>query len=580
MNVDDDAKDLRPGESLEERDPDTDVRVLGTTEQGRAASAFLLALSRAARSFLLYDPGNEAIRTFLEAVRTTADAYTKAFGDLDLKVRPFELGLGPEIVYVDTDRERSLAFRLYRDGVRRVVVGADVTWHEVLKFLEVISVRYTGIRQTEDDMVVLLWKAGFTNIQVEAVEGVVEDEGAEPTIAASSTGHYVSTPDDFDLPAPELPVEGEVMWQALPSFMLEAITAEDASTLLPEHCVRLADELLTGAVSPRHPLALEEVVPIIRELRDFLLAEGTLDPLLAVVRRLMAAEFTSPEDRARRDELASSFLDPRSVGRLLRSMPRDRPEAPKEMIQLLEEVPGDHLPTLLATQSTERSEHVRAVAAQLIEHYVPHRYDWMVARLPTLDDELASILVRAMARAYPDRTVDIVSSVADRPSPDLQLEALGLLDGAPMGPASLRILSQYLSSTHEVVRIRTLALVSRRGLRALYGPILERVKREGLRLSEAEGTAAGEALVRADPAKAFDQFREWATPPRFFQFVPPGQKMLHWVAVSGLAFIPLDDAEKLIQGVAKQADNESNAALGRHCVAMMVKRRRLARGMA
>ena len=37
---------------------------------------------------------------------------------------------GAEVVYLERNRERSLAFRLFRDGVRRLTISPDVAWEE------------------------------------------------------------------------------------------------------------------------------------------------------------------------------------------------------------------------------------------------------------------------------------------------------------------------------------------------------------------------------------------------------------------------------------------------------------------
>ena len=71
---------------------------LGASPRGTAANSVLLALSRAARSFLLYEPSNEAIRIFLENLRRASDGFLAEFGELDLQVRPFENAQAGEIV--------------------------------------------------------------------------------------------------------------------------------------------------------------------------------------------------------------------------------------------------------------------------------------------------------------------------------------------------------------------------------------------------------------------------------------------------------------------------------------------------
>lgn len=567
---------------LEEMEPflgEEEARVLGQTDAGRAASAVMLAVARAARSFLLYDPSNEAIRHFLEAVRATWGAYFPVSGDLDLKVRPFEMTLGNEVVYLDTDRERSLAFRLYRDGVRRFIIQADVDWHEILKFLEVVSVRYTGIRQTEDDMVVLLWKAGFQHIQFEAIEGVAEDEGAEP-MAQHSAGHQAEAPEDFDLPPPVLPQGVPVQFTAIPDVAKDALCAEDASTAVPDLCVRLADALMSGLTRPRRPLAMEEVVPIVRELRDFLLAEGTLDPAIAVVRRLLATPLRDPVQAQARDELAKSFLDVRGISRLLRSIPRDIDYTPPELLELLDSVPGDHLPTVFQAMEAERNDNVRRAARRLIGHYVPTRAEWMMAQIPKLDDFTVVQLVHAIAEVHPDRGADLVNAIAERADPALQDAAMAVLANTPLSPQVVKLLNGYVTAPSEATRLRALEVIGKRVVRLSFPVVLERVRRDWLRLSDLEAATAGETLARVDPARALTVFQEWLTPPKFFQLQPPGTKTWTWVAVSGLVLLPGDDAEKLIRSAEKQAEKQGWSEVARHCVQSMIRRRRLARGGA
>ena len=137
----------------------------GASEQGKAAAKSLGAMDRAARSFTLYDPGNAAVSHFLEEIEQNFRSYLDAYGAMDLRVRPYELLIEDEVIYEDEDRERSLAFKLFRDGVRRLVIERNAPWEEILQLLQILSVRFTGIRSNEDDMVTLLWKAGFKNIE-------------------------------------------------------------------------------------------------------------------------------------------------------------------------------------------------------------------------------------------------------------------------------------------------------------------------------------------------------------------------------------------------------------------------------
>src|SRR5215468_1714429 len=182
------------GETLEEV-------AIGGTPAGRAANAALRCFSKAARAFTLYDSQNEAVRRFLQEYRDAVGAYLSAHGPLDLEVRQFELALKGEVVHAEKDREKSLAYRLYRDGIRRLLIQPNASWDEQLKLLEVVSVRFIGVRQQEEDVVTLLTRAAFRSISFDAGAGVVaaeKDEEARPRPAARAFAP------DFDGPPPPL----------------------------------------------------------------------------------------------------------------------------------------------------------------------------------------------------------------------------------------------------------------------------------------------------------------------------------------------------------------------------------------
>src|SRR5438045_7120179 len=130
-----------------------DEVAIGGTPAGRAANAALRAFSKAARSFTLYDPQNEAVRRFLREYKDGVAAYLTTHGALDLEVRQFELALKGEVVHSEKDREKSLAYRLYRDGIRRLVIQPGATWEEQLKLLEILSVRFLGVRKQAEGVV-------------------------------------------------------------------------------------------------------------------------------------------------------------------------------------------------------------------------------------------------------------------------------------------------------------------------------------------------------------------------------------------------------------------------------------------
>jgi len=129
----------------------------------RVAEALTL-LARTARSFSLYDINNDAIRNFIDRLQLSFETILATDPEIALELSLFEIRWQGEVVYLDRDWERSLAFRLYRDGVRTVTFRRGFGWRDLALLLEILSIRYTGVNQNEEDLVTLLWKAGLRRL--------------------------------------------------------------------------------------------------------------------------------------------------------------------------------------------------------------------------------------------------------------------------------------------------------------------------------------------------------------------------------------------------------------------------------
>ncbi|MCK6502920.1 hypothetical protein L6R53_05905 [Myxococcota bacterium] len=581
---------------------------VGGTDLARGINDGLRALARAARSFLLYDPGNEAIRVFLDQYRRemleAVQAVTHAGHPegVDLVVRPFELAWLGEVVYLERDRERSLAFRMFRDGVRRLTLGPAVTWDELLRLLQILSIRFTGVRQQEEDIVTLLWKAGFQGIEIVAVEGFVpeddaRDDGVMDALEVAGQGEerartgrararraggeaasqehvnasFVDAPPDFDLPIPPSLEPGRLLPMEIPQEALEELRHEAGSLSLPDHCVRLVTEMFRLVADPTDPTDWSDVAHLADEVRDFLLSEGQLEPLLALVRALEDLRAVDPR---RFDGVTSGFVDARALRRIIRSIPAAHTRPPPELLWLLDHLPGDHLATCLEVLATERGTSARRIVRQLVERFVTERPEVVLGRMRLEDPAVAADLLRAFCEAVPSRALEAVGIAVERGDADLAFEGLRVLERQDVGPALSQALLGLLESGLEEVRLRVLEQVAGRHMQALYPQVLEiLLRRTRGDMTPAEATAFGTTLVVLDPQRAATQLTEWIRPKgllkRFFHD-PIGHRWLQWAAVSGLALVPGEEPEKVIRWLAERAGSE----LADHCSRTLARRRR------
>ncbi len=544
------------------------------SEMGRDASELLRVFAHTIRSFILYDAGNERIHGFLEDVRAKFEHFLSTYGTLPLEIRPWEIAVNDEVVYSDPDRERSLAFRLYRDGVRRLVLQPEVEWNELVCLIGILSVRYKGIRTQEDDVVTLLWRAGFTHVELTAIEGVVaceEDPGETIPTAGGRPGprnpmqaSIFNAPYAFDSPWPSFTERAVPQHRQIPNTLLTRIADEDSEAALPKECILLARELLAGLGDPDDPLTAEDVAPVLREMSAFLASEHLVDGLMQLARTV--AE-TIPTDAPARGELLRACADPEVVRRLIERHAREGQSAPPELIELLSFAPGDHLGTLIDLFVASPRAQPPPAVTQLLESQARGNTSRIVERLATLEGEKAVALLNVAARGDPAGASDAAVVALARPEQELQLAALAVLDGATYGAKVGRALVATLSSPFADVRAQAIEILSRQRERRAFAPLLDRLRRGGTDVTVAEARAIGTALARFEPEKARPLFREWLRPPGLLSRIAPGQTPLRWAAVSGLSLLPGQDSEDLLVWLSAHASDElkleSEATLAR-----------------
>ena len=555
-------------------------RQLGSTPAARAANSALLAMSRAARSFLLYDPSNEAIRTFLEDLKAKFGAFTEQYGAMELDVRPFELVYQGDIIYLERDRERSLAFKMFRDGVRRLSVQDGVTWDELLRLLEILSIRYTGVRQQEDDIVTLLWKAGFKNIEIEAVEGVMPDEeeeiddamgeGGQPTEKKTSYGAQVEAPADRDLPLPKFYRAGRLRYRELDQHEIDGLLSEVDARNLAVNALTLAEDMLEVVKNPTDPTVLDDIMSYLDEIRDFLLAEEQLGHLSRLVVMLQK---TFPDEPELIEPMLHRFSGPEALRRILKSIQKNHSSPPPELLELMGMIPADHLDQCINLLAMERNQTSRRILRHLVEHFIGGREVWFIQRLLEVDDPaVAADMLRCAGRVIPDSVYEFAPELASKGDAEVQDELLYHIEAADH-PEVDKALLQLLDSDSEGVRIRTIdAMAVRQDTRA-YRNLVDSVQERAFgKLSVREAESVGKAMATLQPNQARVLFVDWVKPRNLIRrwFGRPGQKMLAWTALAGLEIITDEDYDKYIEWLAKRTSDD----LYKRCRACLVHRRR------
>jgi hypothetical protein len=555
--------DVMPPEGAE---PPLEERRVAGSPHAVAANAAVLALTRAARSFTLYDPANKVVRTLIADYRDRFRAVLDGFGPLVLHVHPYELTLGREVVYLERDRERSLSFRLFRDGVRKVAFAAETTWDELLRLLQILSIRYTGVRQQEDDLVTLLRKAGFDGIHVAAIEGFVpEEEQKEPPLDADvlrGTRDHYDPPPQWDLPLPPFPEAAPLRYRPVAPELLARLGAEEAEETVAKHALRAVGELLQAS----GPHDLQAVLAFALEVREYLLVEQRSD-LLVELARLVGSALTGTPEAA--SAFLETWLDARTLRALLSTLRPDETEVPPHLAELLDAAPGATLDRMIDLLTEEADGPRAPLLRRLVVRGCRHAPQTLAARLHGASGTPAVVLLRLLAEVDPPAALHAAVEATTADDAVLQGEVLKHLEAAAFTPEIARGLHHLVESRHEPVRLAALPVMAARGGPRVFPALRAHVEKHALRLSAAEAAAAGQALARASSRSALETFGEWLRPKGGgllgklvkMPAAPPIQR----VALAGLRVLPGAEAEALLELLADHGEAalrpEAEAAL-------------------
>ena len=159
------------------------------------ASEVLQSLSKAMKALKLYPDTSPIKQKFISDLKDKFSTFLEEYGDLILNVRQSELLYLGDVVYSQPAREESIAFRLYGDGIKEIIFSEGLDEREILDFIDVVKVDYTG-ETADDDIVTRLWEKEFKNIRHTVVEEGGEGEAvagqpqppAEGTLSKPASG--------------------------------------------------------------------------------------------------------------------------------------------------------------------------------------------------------------------------------------------------------------------------------------------------------------------------------------------------------------------------------------------------------
>ncbi|MGD2071241.1 MAG: hypothetical protein PVI57_21410, partial [Gemmatimonadota bacterium] len=343
-----------------------------------------VTLGKALRAFQLYDENNPVYKRFLSAL---AEAFQPIWGELDhlhVQVAEDALLLEGEEVYRSQSRSDSLAFLLYKDGIRDVTFLPGIEGDELPRLLSVLQ-RARNLRPEGDDLLTILWEEDLEHFRYHYVDLLAEGVDL-PYAGAGHTQQELKNVLEAEAPeaAPEGGVEEEEADRTIQredfNPTLYSLDRREMEQLEREIHREMGRDLRSDVLSalfdrleePRHRERQSEILGIFQQLLPNFLSRGELEAardVLEEVRRLESSE--DAFDEARLDEaraLVDAISAPESMDELVRSLEDGtiRP-SPAELSAFLSHLRGAALPTLLKAAETSEIKDLRPIMREAVQ---------------------------------------------------------------------------------------------------------------------------------------------------------------------------------------------------------------------
>ena len=447
----------------------------------------LRAFVKAIRATQMYLPNNPI---YQRAVDTTRAAFKPMWEEIDLiEMSVTETALMWEgvAVYTNTNKSDSLAWLLFKDGIRALTLRPGVEDAELVPFLEVINKGRTLPQDAEDDLLTLLWEYDFQFLQYQFVEML--QEGVAPVQAGGTAGLVASAPTE-DLASQQNTRRQQVQEEAEEAVnQSKVVRLEDFDSTLyfldeaevayikDQVAHEYSQDLRANAMAILYDLfetqtekeIREEILSILESFPPYLMAAGDLRAVAEMLREAkvlaLRARNLDPAHRDRLDQFAKVLSEPAVVEEMLQALEEAITPPPEaDLAELFRELRGTALEPVLAWLPRITKENIR----QMLERVVTRLAEAFPADvhkiLGTPESAALSGAVALAGRLKMQSAVAGLGVSLGHADAGIRLASAQAL-GAIGSPGALQAMEKGLTDADREVRLFTVRTAAEKGYR-------------------------------------------------------------------------------------------------------------------
>jgi len=424
-----DARDQPVETSLDWDDP-------STLPVGEVKELFV-SLGKALRAQQLYDANNPVYQRFVAQLEQGLESLWGKMDRVQVQVEEDRLTWMGEEVYQRATRSDSLAFLLYKDGIREFTILEGIEKDELPALLQVLN-RARDLRPEGDDLLTILWESDLRYFTYTYID--ILAEGLElPTRGEGYKGGFQEIIEE-EMAGAEGEEEGAAPGQ---------VSAEDFNPTLwsldPSERARIQDEieeelerdlrsdvlaaLFDRVEEPRFPERQTEILEIFGILLPNFLSRGALHSagaILEEVTRLLAAEAALKPDRR---QAAEQILDDVSRGETIKELVQALQDGtisprPDELASFLRYLKPRALEPLIRASEEGGDRRIKTIIQEAVKVIAQRYQAALIACIKSSDPVVAAGACSLAGKIQLSEAGPAIAGLLDHNSPQVRMAAV------------------------------------------------------------------------------------------------------------------------------------------------------------
>ena len=480
----------------------------------------ITGLVKALRAYHMYLPNNPIYQRASDNLRIAFQPIWAVLDELVLTVAETDFVWEEQVVYHQLNKADSVAWGLFKDGMRSLTIRRGAELDELPRFLEMINRARFLPADAGDDLLTLLWEQEFELIQYQFVEffgdgAGPEQSGSYPAAGADDQAAADARRAAAAEEAPPRP-KGVVDLEEFDStlyFLDENEINQVAQAVEAEY----GRDVRSGALSILFDLfelqtedsvraeiigVLESLFPNFLNARDFRTAAMVLRECRILAGRTPGLH---PDHAARLDGFVAKLSEPAIVSQLVQSLDEAPAVAAEATVaEVLRELRASALEPVLTWIPVLASPALRRVLEQVADRLAEAHPPEVIRILRSPESEALAAVVALCGRLQLTQAVPALGETVAHRDPVVRLASVQAL--AQLGtPAALAFVDQALDDADRAVRLAAVRAVGARGYkgaqRRVEGVVLgKQVKEmdltEKMAFFEAYGAIAGPGGIK------------------------------------------------------------------------------------